>query len=393
MLPALRFGGWFLPQFLVAGWVESRPRKVPIAVAMEATRIAIYALLCVLTLAIATTHPALLLVLFFALFTLSRVTAGTGALARTDALGKLIPSSRRATFFANRNFWGGALVFGAGLLVRALLDPERGQPFPVSFSILFALSCASFTLAALSFQRVRETPSPVRRSRRSLGSQLARAPGLVQRDPDLQSYLQVRVLLNMTRIAAPFYPIFALEILGAPPYMVGLYLSAMTLASVMSNLYWRRVGRARGPVYLIKTCSLLAVLTPLMAATLPVLMRAVGFTGERYGLLPAYLFTPVFLVAGIGNSGRSIGFMALALDIAPPEQRASYVGLVNTVLGFVSLLPIVSGIVIDRVGYVPVFYFATAILALGCVVALRWRPRLERGTVDSPNHAGPADRQ
>ena len=146
----------------------------------------------------------------------------------------------------------------------------------------------------------------------------------------------------------------------------------MTLARILSNLLWQRLGRARGNRFLVKMAALLTALEPLLAAGLPWIMRLTGITVERTGLLPAYLFTVVFLMAGSTQSGRSIGFMALLLDIAPDAERASYVGLVNTVLGFVSFLPILSGAFIDRVGFEPIFSTAAGLLLLGYLVTLKW---------------------
>jgi len=370
LLPAIRFGGWFLPQFLAASWIQPQPRKVPIAVALEISRVLIYAVLVVLTCTLGLSHPGLLLFLFFVLFTISRLITGTGALARMDAIGKVVSPSRRATFFATRNLWGGVLVFGAGFLVRYLLDPARGQPFPLNFTLLLGLSCCAFLAAGLSFAWVKEIPGPDQQPRHSLKAQLARAPVLLRQAPSFRRYLLVRILLNMTRLAEPFYPIFALDMLGAPVSMVGFYLSAMTLAGILSNPLWQRVDRARGTHFLVQTSSLLTVLTPLLAATLPWLMRSAGFTVERYGLLPAYLFTSVFLLAGGSQSGRGIGLLALLLDVAPDKERASYIGLVNTVLGVVSFLPILAGAVIDRVGFEPIFFAATGLLLLGYLATL-----------------------
>ena len=375
LLPAIRFGGWFLPQFLAASWIQPRPRKVPVVVAMEGARILMYAALAVLTYSLGLSHPGLLLVLFFVLFTPSRLTAGSGALARLDAIGKVVPPSRRASFFADRNFWGGAIVFGLGFLVRFMLDPDRGLPFPSNFALLFGLSCLSFVVAALSFSQVRETQDLNQQSRHSLLAQLARAPGLVRQDPDFRRYLLVRILLNMVRIADPFYAVFALDMLGAPPSMVGFYLSAMTLADILSNLVWQRAERMHGTYAIVQASSLLTAVAPLLAAALPWLMHLFGFTVERHGLLPAYLFTSVFLLAGSSNSGRTIGLMALLLDIAPDQERASYVGLVNTVLGFVSFLPIFAGVIIDRVGFEPIFFSTTLLLLLGYLVTLGWKSR------------------
>ncbi|UCC62895.1 MAG: MFS transporter [Anaerolineae bacterium] len=372
LLPAIRFGGWFLPQFLAASWIQPQRRKVPIAVGMEVVRLAIYALLGISAYTLGLSNPGLLLLLFFALFGLSRLTTGTGALARTDAIGKIVSPRRRAAFFAGRSFWGGLFVFGAGFLVRYVLDETHGLRFPVNFTLLFGLSVCSFLIALLLFSRTREQPGPPDRPRHSLRAQLARAPDLLRQDRAFRRYVLVRALLNTTRLAAPFYPIFALDVLGAPASMVGTYLSAMTLARILSNLLWQRLGRARGNRFLVKTAALLTALEPLLAAGLPWIMRLTGITVERNGLLPAYLFTVVFLMAGSTQSGRSIGFMALLLDIAPDAERASYIGLVNTVLGFVSVLPILSGAFIDRLGFEPIFFIAAGLLLLGYLVTLKW---------------------
>lgn len=374
LIPAIRFGGWLLPQFLAASWIQPRPRKVPIAVAFESVRIVIYGTLAVLTYTLGLSHPYLLLAVFFAVFSISRVTTGTGALARLDAIGKVIPPSRRASFFATRDFFGGILVFGAGLLVRYVLDADRGQPFPLSFTLLLALSCLSFIAGTLALSRIDEIPDSDARPRHSLRAQLARAPTLLGQSAAFRRYLLVRILMDMIHIAAPFYSVFALEILGAPPFMVGFYLSAMTFAEILANLLWQRIDRIRGTLHMLRIVGLLTMLTPLLAAILPWLMQGVGLTAENRGLLPAYLFTGVFLLAGSSESGRAIALSSMLYNVAPDEERASYIGLTNTALGFVSLLPIVSGTVIDWVGFEPVFIAATGLISLGYVAILRWKP-------------------
>jgi len=42
-------------------------------------------------------------------------------------------------------------------------------------------------------------------------------------------------------------------------------------------------------------------------------------------------------------------------------------------LGFVSLLPILSGAVVDRGGFEPVFFGTTLLLSLGYLATLRWK--------------------
>jgi len=381
VLPAVRFGGWMLPQFLLAGWVQAQRREVPVVVRLEILRGLAYGAMAALTLALGRSHPGVLLAAFMMLFTFTRLTASLSGLTRLDLIGKVIPPQRRGSFFAMRSFWGGVLVFGVGFLVRHMLDPDRGQPFPLNFSLLFGLSACSFVASAFVFAGTREGPNGARPRIPSLKTQLRLAPALIKRNPRFRQYLVARVLLYMTRLVDPFYPIFALDVLGAPASMVGLYLSAMTLARVLANLLWQRTERVRGPHFLIKASSFLTLLTPLLAVVLPALMRLTGFTVESHGLLPAYFFTAVFLLAGAGNSGRGISLNTLLLDTAPEEERASHIGLVNTVLGVVSFLPILSGAVIDRLGFEVVFVAATALLLFGFLVTLRLQPRAPNALV------------
>ena len=372
-LSAIRFAGWYLPQFLAASWIQPLRRKVPVAVGLETIRVAIYAVLGFLAYSLSLSNPALLLFLLFSLFTISRLSAGMGALARTDAIGKIILPSQRASFFAARSFFGGLFVFGAGFLVSYVLDETHGQPFPFNFALLFGLSTLSFILALLLFSRVKEQPGAANQPRRSLKAQLGSAPVLLKGDPTFRRYVLVRIMLYMTQLAAPFYPIFALDVLGAPVSMVGFYMSAQTLARILSNLLWQRLGRTRGNFYLVKVAALLTLTGPLLAAAMPWLMQLTGLSVERTGLLPAYLFSAVFIIAGSSQSGRSIGFMSLLLDIAPDAERASYIGFVNTTLGLISFSPILAGTLIDRIGFRPIFFTSTGLLVLGYLLALRWK--------------------
>jgi Na+/melibiose symporter-like transporter len=373
LLPAIRFGFWLLPQYLLAGWIGSQPLKTRIVLPLETGRAAIYGLLAVLTIGVGTSHPQLLLVLFFVVFTLSRVTAGACGLARMDVIGQVVPSQRRARFFAMRNFWGGVLVFGAGMLVRHMLNPARDESLMSSFALLFGLSAVAFLVGVLSFRGIGERPSPISAAQQSLRAQLVGTPELIRRNPVFRHYLLMRILLTMTRLAEPFYPILALDVLGAPASMVGFYLSAMTLAGVVSNLVWQRVDRARGPCFMIQLSSFLTVLTPLLATALPWGMRLLGFTVASHGLLPAYLFTAVFVLAGLSASGRVIGLSALMLDIVPSAERPRYIGLVNTAVGVVSFVPLLSGLIIDRFGFEPVLLAATLLLLGAFLVSLGLR--------------------
>ena len=54
-------------------------------------------------------------------------------------------------------------------------------------------------------------------------------------------------------LAAPFYVLYATEVLGVPPSMVGIYVSMQTFSRVLSNPFWGTQCRKRGDLWVMKT--------------------------------------------------------------------------------------------------------------------------------------------
>lgn len=362
-LPSLRFAGWYLPQLLVAGWIESRPRKIPSALAMEAIRSGTYAVLAFLTGLWAASRSGWLIGAFLALFTLTRFAAGTGAVIRLDLIGRLVASRRWTGFFAYRNLGGGVMGFLAGLLVRFVLDEQYGLPFPANYSLLFFLSALAFGAGLACFSQLREPEGKRTGPSVSLGEQIRRAPTFLRENPPFRRYVLLRACLRLGSIATPFYSIYATEVLGAPTAMVGFYISFATFARILSNLVWSRMGR--GNVFLMRTGTWFTLMVPLLALATPLLSRGLDLSAA----LSAYLFGLLFICQGFGNSGASVGLQAFLLDMAPPAERPSYIGSVNTMLGIVSFIPIIGGTLIDFLGYEVVFAMALAFILAALLVS------------------------
>ncbi|HIQ04761.1 MAG TPA: hypothetical protein EYH31_03595, partial [Anaerolineae bacterium] len=210
LLGPLRFGGWLLPQVLVASWIQPLPRKLPYCIALAVIRGLCYAFMGAAVVLIPRTD--LLLAMFFALFLISRLAGGSGAVARWDVIGKIVPPDRRNAFFSQSSFWGGALAFVAGFLVRYVLDERHTWSFRFNYTLLFFLAFTSFGLGAMVFFQVHE---PVLTDGRDQASGFARllreASHLLQRDRRYRRFLVVLALLGMARIANPFYVVFAQE--------------------------------------------------------------------------------------------------------------------------------------------------------------------------------------
>ena len=82
-------------------------------------------------------------------------------------------------------------------------------------------------------------------------------------------------------------------------------------------------------------------------------------------------FTLVFIFSGLALGASRIVNNNMVLTIAPPTERATYVGFLNTVLGVVIFVPVLGGAMIDFLGFEVVFLLALAMAALAFIASRR----------------------
>ena len=387
LLPTIRFGGWFLPQFVIGQWVQSRRRKVPIVVAIDLIRIALYAAIGAILFTLGARMPALALTLVLLLFTITRFSAGSAAVARMDLYGALVPRHKRAALIASKGFWGGLAGFGAGFAVGYVLN-EQHIPFPQNFALLFTVAAGCFATASFLMSRTREPPRDTTPSDSNLKQLLKRAGVLLKRDAQYRRYIMMRVLIGMIRIAGPFYIIYAIDVLHAPASIAGAYLSMLTFARILSTPLWSRVLDRRGHKFVLQFASVLLASSTLLAVLIPALIRPLALpdtvTGIAFGL--------VLIVQGLASGGHNVSLLPTLYEIAPAKERASYIGLLNTILGPTSFVSTLSGALIDRVGFSPMFLTAGALVMggflIGCGLQIERNP--SKAAQSTPRTGRPA---
>jgi MFS family permease len=360
-------GGWFLPQLLISGYLQGREHKLPLYVAMSAPRAICWALMALALFLIP--DQLVLLILFYTLLTVYSLGGGLAGLPFMDIIAKAIPPTRRGAFFGWRRFLGGVLALGGSLMVKYVLDEQRGLPFPQNFGVLFTLAFLSISAAMISFGLSVEPVEPVLNQSVALLGQMKRALHLPRRDVNYGCFLAVRFLAGAAGMATPFYIVYARRALGVSPGMVGVYLTWATLAGIASTLVWGRISDRRGNRGLILLVGLVGLATPLVALLIPLLASgqpSVAVHAPR-------AFAAVFVLSSIFQMGLTIGYHNYLLDIAPAEDRPLYIGLANTLTGLTLLASAVGGLIVDLAGLAVLFWVAVAFYAGSLLLAGRLR--------------------
>ena len=130
-------------------------------------------------------------------------------------------------------------------------------------------------------------------------------------------------------LSAPFYVAMAQENLGSPTYLLGAFVAAAGLASLISAPVWGRFADVSSKHVMIVAAivtSGIGLLTAALDVFAPAIRDAVWF-------LPVAYF-----VLSVAHSGVRVGRKTYVVDLATGNQRTDYVAISNTVIGVLLLV-------------------------------------------------------
>ena len=238
-------------------------------------------------------------------------------------------------------------------------------PFPHDHALLFTLYCGLMIPGLISFILIREPPGAVVAEQVTVGEQLRRAWLLLQQDHVYRRYMLARISLVLANVAVPFYGIYAKDVLGAPEWMVGVYLAARTGVLLFSNLPWGRLSDRRGNRIVMRLLGLGNGLTTLLAL---VLVGLVAFFRPQGSWLP-YLALPLFFLNGAVRPANMLSGSNFLLELVPEAERSLYLGFSNTLMSFVTLTSGLGGLLVDSLGFGGLFAASLGLCLAGYVFA------------------------
>jgi MFS family permease len=343
LVPALRVGGWFLPQLLVAHRLAGEPYKLPSYRRIAWLRSIAFLLLSLATFVIR--DYGWLVVAVVVLLGIVAFGGGVSGVAFTDVTGKVVPHNRLGTFWVLRNAGGGVLALGAGFLLRWILGSDIA--FPYNFGIILAIGTALAAVAYWVFGLIDEPPGKPS-AKESLGHMIRRIPTLLRENSSFRRYLRVRSFILVALLADPFYAIYSQRRLNAPEGELGTFIIVTTIASIAANFAFRRPANRGKNVLILQIGVSCLVVASLLAFFAPTWQWIIA----------------VLIASATGQAAINIAVWNLLYTVSPEAERPIYIGVTNTLMALPSFAPIVAGVIVTLFGY-----RATFILALLCGIA------------------------
>jgi len=360
--------GWKLPQIFMAAVLGHRPHKLPFLrwpVLFGRAPFLIF-ILYLWTKGVEDANT----VIWFLVIAYSCVALGNGVLGISwhDIIAKSVPSQLRGRFFGTMQFATAVSAFAIGFVVRWMLG-ENGPGFPRDYMILFTAMTLFLTLSTIGCWLIREPIRPVLDRPQSV-KQVFLSTGPMLRDRSFRTLAVASLLGFAVAFSAPFYVVFAKEILGVRESLAGVYIWAMTIGGALASILWGYLNDNSGPRSVMRGAGILVTLTPLLAVALPPLMLLSQSTAS---LLP-YAFALVFLAAGSAIGALWMGGTNYLFELCSDEDRPRYIAIYHLCTLPAALNALLVGWLLNSLAFQIVFLMLATAGAMALVTTLGMPP-------------------
>jgi hypothetical protein len=322
LIVPLRESGSMVPQVFFAQFIRQRPIRKWLWVIGALLQFLTIGAIGIIALNFNGFTAGWLIVVAVVLFSLAR---SMSSLTSKDIIGKTIPKTRRGRMKGYSVSVSGVLVLAAGLFM--LYQSEDDATINFYTNIIFFAS-ATWLVAAFIYSRIKEFPHPVN-NKSSSSDSIFSSFKLLKTDKHFRDFIIARTLLLCTALSAPFYVVLAQEHVGKEAYLLGLFIIAKGLASILSSPIWGR--------YADKSSKNIMAVAVLIASVLGIF---IFFTISYFDALRSakWLYPVVLFILGIAHQGVRLGRKTYVIDMATGNERTSYVSVSNTIIGIILLL-------------------------------------------------------
>ena len=249
---------------------------------------------------------------------------GFCSVAAKDVLGKTVPKPKRGQLTGWSASAAGLLGAGVGVVLMTPVSDKLDESF---VGLLLFFAGALWLLAAALYAQLTENAGETGGGRSILDAlgQLR----LLATDKAFRRFVITRALLMCSALSAPFYVALAQQNYGTQVYLLGAFIAASGVASLVSAPVWGRYADASSKTVMIRAV--------LIASGVGLLVFVVNRLFPA--LSDSLWFLPVaYFALSLAHSGVRVGRKTYVVNLASGNKRTDYVAVSNTVIGLLLLV-------------------------------------------------------
>jgi MFS family permease len=351
LIPFLNTAGFLLPQLFTANFVERAPLKkwFPVNLGFFTQPMPVLFLVPGAYF-LSVNRPLLALAVFLILYAWFTFGAGVVVVGWQDMISKIIPFNRRGRFFGITTFLGNASSILGALAVAFVLEKFS---FPAGYVFSFTAAGVLILLSWFILILVREPAIPSSKPTVSQLEYLRSLPRAVRNEPNFRRYIISQIIFSLSGMSAGFLMVYGARTWNLPDSKAGGFIIAMQVGQSLSNLFFGFLADRKGHKLNLEICFLLSIFSLALAIFAP----------------SSLWFFPIFFLRGAVLAGGEVSGASIAMEFTGPQNRATFLGLANTVPGLAgSLAPLLGGWLAGAFGYQRMFVISLIITAAAYAV-------------------------
>ncbi len=283
---------------------------------------------------------------FVMLLLLSSVLLNVPIPAFLSWLSDLVPPDHRGRYFARRNMLAGIVAMVVPLPAAWFLDlavERKLFPEAVGFAVLFGVGVVC---GIIGFVLLLEQAEPPMNRTEPMEAQGVRGVLAFYRapfaEPNFRRLMIFSAVFALAQFfAAPFYTVYALQVLKLNYFWLQIFGAISSLSSLLSMPLWGYLSDKFGNKSLLKI-GIVGV------GALPFIWV---FTSPQYPVASLIIICFNNLLGGFFWAGVGLTQFNLLIAISPGERRSVYVGAMSALTGVMGgLAPILGGVILTALG-------------------------------------------
>ncbi len=364
LIPVAIVLGVNLPSIVAAGLVERRREKRRYILGVAAWQRIPWVMVALLIPLLAPTRPGWLIAAVLLAVLAATAAGGFVIPAFFHLVSATIPVERRGSLFALRSIFSYLFGVGGGLLVRLILG---NVSFPSNYMLLYLIASAILFMGLVVFSFIREPPGeaierPLRPAERI--KKVSASSG------SYRAYLAARACLIIAFATTSFFPVYLVERFSLPDSVSGTFAIITAATFILINPIFGRLGNRVGykPVFVVAFAALVAA----------------GVIGLAEA--PQFLAYGLIAMTAIAQSVNLLAWN-MTMEFAPQGEVASYVGVTGFYVGLIGPVSIVSGLVVQWLGFNGLFALSALSGAAGLLIMVIGveEPRVMQRRLNQPD--------
>lgn len=304
------------------------------------------------------TSKIFLIISFFVFYIIYFVVENLMYSSWLDLLAKTIPEHKRGRLLGVTMTIGGVLAIGVGKVVGFILN-YKALPFPTNYAYLFLFMAILSSLSIAAFAMLKEPEGEVVEEKPPFWVYIKDTFAYLKIDKDLKRLFTLEILMGAFASCLPFFILYAREVSDISLKQIGFYIMVQSTGRLISSSLAGYINDHYGPKRTIVYTIIMITIAFIIACLMP--------------HLPQFMFALVFFCIGAYWGGMVVGFNSYILELAAPELRKTYVGILNVSNAPVIFFPLLCGQFVKLTSYWTLFMVGLVICIISIYLAVRLR--------------------